>query len=67
MLYDLDAEHVNQPEDFYTSLSDAAKAARDSRYADLDASHMLYILESYKIVTIGGIHNPYSCNEWQGI
>jgi hypothetical protein len=41
-LYDIDAEHVNQPEDFYTTLSDAIEAARDGHYADLDASHMLY-------------------------
>jgi len=36
-LDDLNAEHVNQPEDFYTTLSDATKAVRDSYSADLDA------------------------------
>jgi hypothetical protein len=52
MLYDLDAEHINQPEDFYTTLLDATKAVRDTHYADLDASHMLYLLEFYTIVKI---------------
>ena len=36
-LYELDAEHVNQPEDFDTALSDAIEAARDGHYVDLDA------------------------------
>ena len=67
MLYDLDAEHVNQPEDFYTALSDAAKTTRGSYYAGLDASYMLYLLDFYKIVKVGGIHNPYACIEWLGI
>jgi hypothetical protein len=40
-LFDLNAEHVTQPEDFCTTLSDATEAARDEHYADLDASHML--------------------------
>ena len=48
-LYDLVVEHGNQPEDFYTSLSDATQTARDGQYADLDASHMLCLFKFYKI------------------
>ncbi len=33
----------------------------------MDASHMLYLFEFYKILKIGGIHSPYACIEWQGI
>jgi hypothetical protein len=66
-VHDLDAEHVNQPEEFYTALSDATEATRDGHYADLDASHMLYLFEFYKIVKIGGTNNPFTCIEWPGI
>ena len=52
-LYDLDAEHVNRLEDFCIALSDATQAAKDGHYADLDASHILYLFEFYKIVKIG--------------
>ena len=34
--FDIDAEAINVPEDFYTTLSDAIKAARDSHNAELD-------------------------------
>ena len=67
LLFDLDAEHVDQPEDFYTTLSDATKAARDGHYADLDAAHMIYLFEFYKIVKIGGMNITYACIEWSGI
>ena len=66
-VYDLDADHVNPPEDFYTSLSDATEASGDGHYADLDASHMLYLFEFYNIVKIVVTNNPYACIEWPGI
>jgi hypothetical protein len=66
-IFDLDAEHVNQPEDFYTALSDVTEALGDGHYADMDASHMLYLFEFYKIVKIRGTNSPYACIEWPGI
>ena len=66
-LLDLDAEHIAQPEDFYTALSNATEAARDEHYVDLDALHVLYLFEFYKIVKIGGINSPYTCIDWPGI
>ena len=46
-LYDIDAEPHNQPEDFYTALSDAKEAARANHYAALDTTHTLYLVEFY--------------------
>ena len=66
-LYDLDAERINQPEDFYTTLSDETKVDRDSHNADLGALHIIYLFEFYKIVKIGGIDNLYACIEWPGL
>ena len=67
ILYDLDAEHDNPREDFYTTLSDATEAAGDGHFVDLYASHKLYLFEFYNIVKIGGINNPYACIEWPGM
>jgi len=61
MLYDIDADHINHPEDIYNALSDAIDVAKDSHYADFDTLHTLYLLELYKIVKIGGTHSPYAC------
>ena len=66
-LFDLDAEHVDQPEDFYTTLSEATETTGDEHYVDMDALHMLYLFDFYKIVKIGGINSPYACIEWHGI
>jgi hypothetical protein len=66
-LYGIDAEHLNQFEDFYTALSVATETTGDSHYAALDTLHTLYLFEFYKIVKIGGINNPYACIEWHGI
>jgi hypothetical protein len=52
MLYDIDAEHLNQPEDFYTALLDATETLGDNHYATLDTLHTLYLFEFYKIVKI---------------
>ena len=66
-LYDIDAEQLSHPKDFYTALSEATKAIGDSHTAALDTLNTLYIFEFYKIVKIGGIHSPYACIEWPGI
>ena len=63
MQYDIDADQLSQPEDFYTALSDATKTAGDNHSAAMDTLHTLYLFEFYKIVKIGGIHNPYACME----
>ena len=67
MQYDIDAEQLSQPEDFYTALSEATNIARDNHYASMDTRHTLYLFEFYKIVKVGGIHTPYACIEWPGI
>ena len=66
-LYDIDAEHLNQPEDFYTALLDATETAGDNHCAALNTLHTLYLFEFYKIVKIGGINSPYASIEWPGI
>ncbi len=66
-LYDIDAEHLSQLEDFYTALSDSTKTAKDNHYAALNTFHTLYLFEFYKIVKIGGINIPCACIEWPRI
>jgi hypothetical protein len=66
-LFDIDDEAISAPEYFYTTLSDATKAARDRDNAKLDALHTFYLFEFYKIVKIGGIKNHCACIEWPGI
>ncbi len=51
-LYDIDAEHLNQPEDFYTALSDATETTGDTHLVALDTLHALYLFEFLKIVKI---------------
>ena len=65
--YDIDAEQLSQPEDFYTALSEAIETAWDSHSAAMNTLHTLYLFEFDKIVKIGGIHSPYACIEWPGI
>jgi hypothetical protein len=55
-LYNTNAEQINHPKDFYSALSEATYAARDSHYADLDTLYTMYLLEFYMIVKIGGMH-----------
>ena len=66
-LYDIDAEQLSHPEDFYTALSEATETAGDSHTVALDTLNPLYLLEFYKIVKIGGIRSPYACIEWPRI
>jgi len=66
-LLNIDSDTTNAPEDFYRTISKATVVARASITAELDAMHFLYQFEFYKIVKIGGTHNPYACIEWLGI
>ena len=34
---------------------------------ELNPQILLYLMEFYKIVKIGGIYNPFACMEWPGI
>jgi len=52
MLYDIDAEHLSQPKDFYTALADATETSRNNHHAALDTLHTLYLFEFFKIVKI---------------
>jgi hypothetical protein len=67
MIFDINAEVTDAPEDFYTTISDATEAAKESHTVNLEALHNLYPFELYKIVKIGGTNKPYACIEWPGI
>ena len=47
MQYDIDEEHLSQPKDFYTALSDATETARDNHYVALDTLHTTYLITYY--------------------
>jgi hypothetical protein len=45
MLFDKNAEVINAPEDFYTAILDATEADGDGHATQLDAMHILYLIE----------------------
>ena len=65
--YDIDAEHISHPEDFYTALFKATEIGGDNHTSTLDTPHTLYLFEFLKIVKIGGNNSPYACIEWPRI
>jgi hypothetical protein len=67
MLFGIDAEAINAPEDFYAAISDVIEAARNSHTSDLDPRHLLYLFEFSKIVEMRGSNNSCACIEWPGI
>jgi len=66
-LFDIDVEAIAAPEDFYTTISDATKAAGYGHTTYLDPHHLLYLFEFLRTVKIGGSNSPYVCIEWPGI
>ena len=66
-LFDIDAEVLAILKDYYTTIADATESARDNQSVELDPQLILYLLEFYKIIQIGGANNPYACMEWPGI
>jgi hypothetical protein len=57
----LDAYTHDNPDDYYTTLSDAIEAANDRHYVELDPQHLLYLFEYSKIIKVGGVNNTYAC------
>jgi hypothetical protein len=67
ILCDIDAEPMNPPEDYYTTIATATKAAGKGHTTELDTHTLLYLLEFYRITKVGGPNSPYACAEWPGI
>jgi hypothetical protein len=63
MLFGIDAEAINAPENSYTAISDATEVARDSNTTELNSLHILYLFEFFKIIKIGGLNIPYASIE----
>ena len=66
-IFDIDAELVEVPEDYYTIISNATEAAGEGHIALMAIYDLLYLFEYYKIAKIGGANSPYACAEWPGI
>ena len=62
-LYDIDAEPMDLPEDYYTTIATATEAAGEGHTAEMDPHTLLYLFEYYRITKIGGPNNPYACAE----
>ena len=66
-LFDIDAEAIEIPENYYTTIANATKAAGEGHTSKLDPRFLLYLFEYYRISKIGGANNPYACAEWPGV
>ena len=67
MLFDIDAEPIDIPEDYYTTIANAKKATGEGHTTLMAPHTLLYLFEYYKMTKIGGANNPYACAEWPGI
>ena len=67
MLFDIDADALAVPEDYYSAFAEANELAGDKQSIQLDPQILLYLMEFYKIVKIGGNNSPFACMEWPGI
>ena len=63
-LFEIDADALAVPEDYYSSIAEATDSAGDNHNIEMEPQLLLYLMESYKIVKIGGINNPFACMEW---
>jgi hypothetical protein len=55
------------PENFFSTLNEAAKIAGDQETAELDSRTQLYLLEFSKITKTWGVNSPFVTIEWPGI
>ena len=67
MLFDIDADALAVPEDYYSAIVKASELSGDRQSIEVDPHILLYLMEFYKIVKIGGINNPFASMEWPGI
>jgi hypothetical protein len=63
----MDADRLDAPSDYYTTISEALEAAGESRKAELDPRHLLYMFEFYKNNKFGSINIFFVVMEWPGI
>ena len=66
-LFDIDAEPMDIPEDYYTAIATASEAAGEGHTSEMKHHALIYLFEYYKITKIGGANSPYTCAEWPGI
>ena len=66
-IFDIDAEPLPIPEDYYTAISNSTEAAGEGHTTEMDQHDLLYLFEYYKFTPIGAANNPYACVEWPGI
>ena len=62
-IFDIDAEPMEVPGDYYTIISNATDVAGEDHIAVMDNYDLLYLFEYYITIKIGGTNNPYACAE----
>ena len=60
-LFDIDVDALAVPEDYYSAIAEAIESARDHESVELEPHLLLYLMEFYRIVEIGGANNPFAC------
>ena len=65
--FDIDAEPLPIPEDYFTAISHEIEAVGEGHTLVMEQCDLLYLFEYYKITKVGGAKSSYACAEWQGI
>jgi len=63
-IFDIDAEPLPIPEDYYTAISNATEATGEEHTTMVDDHNLIYLFEYYKITKVGGVNSPYAYAEW---
>ena len=66
-IFDIDAEPLPIPEDYYTAIANATEAVGEEHTSMMDDYDLLHLFEYYKITKVSGVNSPYACAEWPGI
>jgi len=67
-LFDIAADALAVPEYYYSAIAEESEQAGDKQNIELDPQiHLLYLMEFYKIVKIGGVNIPFASMVWPGI
>jgi hypothetical protein len=62
-IFDIDAEPLEVPEDYYTVISNAMEAAGEGHIAGMASYDLLCLFDYYIVTKIGGTNSPYACAE----
>jgi len=62
-LFDIAADALEVPADYYSAIAAATETAGDNQNVQLEPQLLLYLMEIYKIFKTGGINNPFACRE----